>query len=72
MSPDAVRTLTFSEAPVGGVSAPPCMFRSLTVRPDAVLLDGNHDYLSVPEQSALFGPPDLSDDVPPVTTMIKA
>lgn len=44
----------------------------LTVRPDAVLLDGNHDYLSVPEQSALFGPPDLSDDVPPVTTMIKA
>lgn len=44
----------------------------LSVRPDAVLLDGNHDYLSVPEQSALFGPPDLSDDVPPVITMIKA
>jgi len=44
----------------------------LTVRPDAVLLDGNHDYLSVPDQSALFGPPDLIDDLPPVTTMIKA
>ncbi|GAA3547224.1 ribonuclease HII [Aeromicrobium flavum] len=44
----------------------------LAVRPDAVLLDGNHDYLTVPGQSALFGPPDLRDDVPPVTTMIKA
>lgn len=44
----------------------------LQVRPDAVLLDGNHDYLSVPEQAALFGPPDLAGDVPPVTTMIKA
>lgn len=44
----------------------------LSVRPDAVLLDGNHDYLSVPEQSALFAPPGLSDDVPAVTTMIKA
>lgn len=44
----------------------------LTVRPDAVLLDGNHDYLSIPEQAALFGPPGLADDVPPVTTMIKA
>jgi len=44
----------------------------LATQPDAVLLDGNHDYLSVPEQSALFGPPDLRDDLPPVTTMIKA
>lgn len=44
----------------------------LAVRPDAVLLDGNHDYLSIPEQAALFGPPGLADEVPPVTTMIKA
>jgi ribonuclease HII len=44
----------------------------LTMRPDGVLLDGNHDYLSVTGQSVLFGPPDLRDDVPPVTTMIKA
>jgi ribonuclease HII len=50
----------------------------LSVRPDAVLLDGNHDYLSPPVQDALFGAPDeLADPagapvVPPVTTMIKA
>lgn len=44
----------------------------LSVRPDAVLLDGNHDYLTVPEQSALFAPPDLCEDVPPVVTMVKA
>ena len=57
--------------------------RQLTVRPDAVLLDGNHDYLSDPVQEDLFGDPvagvlDRAEDcgdvvpVPPVTTMIKA
>lgn len=44
----------------------------LSVRPDAVLLDGNHDYLSLPDQEALFAPAGLSADVPPVLTMIKA
>ena len=56
----------------------------LSVRPDGVLLDGNHDYLSDPVQPDLFGDPvaevsarTAGDDgagvpVPPVTTMIKA
>lgn len=52
----------------------------LSVAPDAVLLDGNHDYLSPPPQDALFGFPAVGRDlpaeepaeVPPVTTMIKA
>lgn len=38
-----------------------------------VLLDGNHDYLSAPEQDALFGAPDpVLVEVPRVVTMIKA
>jgi len=52
---------------------------ALSVTPDAILLDGNHDYLSEPAQEALFGGPPgvvVLDDhgmrVPPVTTMIKA
>lgn len=41
--------------------------------PDAVLLDGNHDYLAEPEQGTLFdGPPLPAVTLPPVTTMIKA
>jgi len=55
----------------------------LTIPPDAVLLDGNHDYLSPPVQEGLFGEPALPAlpgpagsaggvRVPPVTTMIKA
>ncbi len=49
----------------------------LTVVPEAVLLDGNHDYLTPPAQDALFaaplvvGPP-LVEEVPPVTTRVKA
>ncbi len=39
--------------------------------PDLVLLDGNHDYLSPPEQEQLFGISVL-ERVPPVVTMIKA
>jgi len=40
---------------------------------DTVLLDGNHDYLSLPDQESLFGPaPSAVDHVPPVVTMIKA
>lgn len=41
-------------------------------RPGLVLLDGNHDYLSEPEQDALFGAPAALVDVPPVVTRIKA
>lgn len=48
----------------------------LSVTPDAVLLDGNHDYLSRPAQEALFGVVAEAEPaapvVPPVTTMIKA
>lgn len=44
----------------------------LAVEPDSVLLDGNHDYLTVPEQTTLFGPPAVVERVPPVVTMIKA
>jgi ribonuclease HII len=45
----------------------------LSVVPDLVLLDGNHDYLSHPEQTTLFGAaPDLLAVVPPVVTAIKA
>jgi len=39
--------------------------------PDAVLLDGNHDYLTPPTQEGLFGDPELGA-TPPVSTMIKA
>ena len=40
---------------------------------DTVLLDGNHDYLSLPDQESLFGQvPSAVDHVPPVVTMIKA
>jgi ribonuclease HII len=48
----------------------------LAITPDAVLLDGNHDYLSPPVQDTLFddGPvlPEPVRPVPPVTTMVKA
>ncbi len=45
---------------------------ALEVRPDLVLLDGNHDYLTPPEQMLLFdGPPDTGVEVPPVRTQIK-
>ncbi|MBO0841772.1 MAG: ribonuclease HII [Nocardioides sp.] len=45
---------------------------ALDVRPDVLLLDGNHDYLSTPAQEGLFGELAVDGDVPPVTTMIKA
>lgn len=45
---------------------------TLSVRPDHVLLDGNHDYISEPQQPALFGEEPAGFQVPPVTTMIKA
>lgn len=44
----------------------------LDVAPDLILLDGNHDYLSPPDQDALFGPPSAVESVPCVQTMVKA
>ncbi len=45
----------------------------LTVRPDAILLDGNFDWLSRPEQSDLWHPHVVVDvNVPPVATRVKA
>lgn len=44
---------------------------ALDLAPDLVLLDGNHDYLSPPEQEELFAMSVL-ERVPPVVTMIKA
>lgn len=50
----------------------------LGVRPDLVLLDGNHDYLTGPEQPSLLDElsdaesGDLEVPMPPVTTRIKA
>lgn len=48
----------------------------LAVRPELVLLDGNHDYLTPPAQAPLFGAPDAAHDpagvvLPPVVTMVK-
>ncbi|WNB84923.1 ribonuclease HII [Cellulomonas sp. ATA003] len=46
---------------------------ALPARPDVVLLDGNHDWLSVPRQPTLFEGTPLADPEPPrVRTMIKA
>lgn len=47
--------------------------QGLSVQPDLVLLDGNHDYLTPPEQTELVGPPAGSlATVPPVVTATKA
>ena len=43
------------------------------IRPDLVILDGNHDWLTAPEDVGLFAFTDGAPVVtPPVTTMIKA
>jgi len=48
----------------------------LPVRPDAILLDGSHDWLTPPAQGSLLEAPDVFDAeqavVPPVTTRVKA
>ena len=44
---------------------------ALPVEPDAVLLDGKHDWLTPPRQDSLFDDP-AGSDVPPVTMRIKA
>ena len=44
----------------------------LTVAPDLVLLDGNHDWLTDPARDGLLGLLDGGPPPPPVRTMIKA
>lgn len=44
----------------------------LPVAPDLVILDGNHDWLTPPEQVGLFAYADDGPSAPPVTTMVKA
>ncbi|AKU16400.1 ribonuclease HII [Luteipulveratus mongoliensis] len=44
----------------------------LTVVPDLVILDGNHDWLTDPGRVGLLGLIDEGPTVPPVMTMIKA
>lgn len=48
---------------------------AVDVVPDLVILDGNHDWLTVPDQVGLFAFGDVEGSAlacPPVTTMIKA
>jgi ribonuclease HII len=40
--------------------------------PDAILLDGSHDYLTPPEQESLFDGPRVLEAVPSVVTLVKA
>ena len=44
---------------------------ALAVRPDCILLDGSHDYLSAPAQASLFDD-DPGETVPRVLTRVKA
>ncbi|MGC8511386.1 MAG: ribonuclease HII [Acidimicrobiales bacterium] len=46
--------------------------RSLDLRPDVILLDGDHDYLTAPAAAPLFESPDDLDDLPAVVTMVRA
>ena len=45
---------------------------TLEVRPDLVILDGSHDWLTDPGEVGLFADLGEGPSVPPVTTMIKA
>ena len=45
---------------------------ALLVIPDAILLDGSHDYLTPPGQPSLFDEPVAIAATPPVVTMVKA
>jgi ribonuclease HII len=48
----------------------------LPVRPEAILLDGSHDWLTPPAQGSLLDTADTADEgwrvIPPVTTRVKA
>lgn len=46
--------------------------RLLDVPADLVILDGNHDWLTAPEEVGLFGLIGDGPSTPPVTTMVKA
>ncbi|MGL5818370.1 MAG: ribonuclease HII [Phycicoccus sp.] len=45
---------------------------ALDIRPDLVILDGNHDWLTAPEDVGLFAFTRHPVSAPPVTTMVKA
>jgi ribonuclease HII len=45
---------------------------AVPVRPDLVILDGNHDWLTAPQEVGLFAFAGDAPTTPPVTTMIKA
>jgi ribonuclease HII len=46
---------------------------SIDVQPDLVILDGNHDWLTAPDEVGLFAfAGDDAPRTPPVTTMVKA
>ncbi len=45
---------------------------AVDVRPDLVILDGNHDWLTAPEDVGLFAFAGQAPPTPPVTTMVKA
>lgn len=45
---------------------------ALPLRPEAVLLDGSHDYLTPPGQTSLFDAAAMLEHMPPVITMVKA
>ncbi|MGL4174490.1 MAG: ribonuclease HII [Dermatophilaceae bacterium] len=45
---------------------------ALDIRPDLVILDGNHDWLTAPEDVGLLAFTHDHEPAPPVTTMVKA
>lgn len=45
---------------------------AVRIEPDLVILDGNHDWLTAPEEVGLFAFAGPGPATPPVTTMIKA
>jgi ribonuclease HII len=45
---------------------------AVRIEPDLVILDGNHDWLTAPEEVGLFAFAGSGPATPPVTTMIKA
>ncbi len=46
--------------------------RALALRPDVILLDGDHDYLTAPAAPGLFAWSDEIDDLPAVVTRVRA
>jgi ribonuclease HII len=46
--------------------------RSVDLRPDVILLDGDHDYLTAPTAPLLVESPEDFDDLPPVVTVVRA